>query len=452
MGAIRTRQELEALGNKIWNAARTELCLSFRFMEPALGSLSFQMDLSTKSVGTDAVHLLYNPNESFRMYMEDPAKLNRTYLHMLLHCIFRHMFAAVEYTEQELWDMCCDIAAEAVLDTDFGDAACIARISSDFRERCYETLRTQVKILTAERLYRYFEDMGDARDYALESRMAAEFHADDHSFWERMQKPEEPPKDKKELPIKDNMLPQHMVFKAAKEQWDKNAKRMKTDLETFGRERGDTYGSLDLVLKLSTEEKTHFAKYLEKFAVYREENHIDMNSFDYGLYQFGMDFYGNMPLIEENEYRETKKIQELVIAIDTSASCSVAQVQKFLRETAAILQNEESFFRKVQIHILECDDRVQRDVEITDLAQIGDYADTFVVKGRYGTDFRPVFEYIEGMQNKGILRNLKGLLYFTDGFGAYPEMATRYDTAFVFDRDRDHNDKDVPDWAMKLYM
>ena len=31
--------------------------------------------------------------------------------------------------------------------------------------------------------------------------------------------------------------------------------------------------------------------------------------------------YGNLPLIEPLEYRETKKVREFVIAIDTSASC-----------------------------------------------------------------------------------------------------------------------------------
>ena len=36
---MKTREQLEATGNKILNSVRTELYLSMRFMGPALGSL-----------------------------------------------------------------------------------------------------------------------------------------------------------------------------------------------------------------------------------------------------------------------------------------------------------------------------------------------------------------------------------------------------------------------------
>ena len=54
---MKTREQLEATGNKILNSVRTELYLSMRFMGPALGSLGFAMDLSTRTVGTDAVYI-----------------------------------------------------------------------------------------------------------------------------------------------------------------------------------------------------------------------------------------------------------------------------------------------------------------------------------------------------------------------------------------------------------
>ena len=47
---------------------------------------------------------------------------------------------------------------------------------------------------------------------------------------------------------------------------------------------------------------------------------------------------------------------------------------------------------------------------------------------------------------------LRGLMYFTDGFGTYPEKPTAYDTAFVFCTDQRYDDSGVPDWAMKLYI
>ena len=91
---MKTRIELDQMGQKILNECRTELYLSMRFMGVALSSLDYRMDLSTKRVGTDAAFIRFNPNYLLRLYLEQPEKLNRTYMHLLMHCIFRHMFSA----------------------------------------------------------------------------------------------------------------------------------------------------------------------------------------------------------------------------------------------------------------------------------------------------------------------------------------------------------------------
>ena len=127
-------------------------------------------------------------------------------------------------------------------------------------------------------------------------------------------------------------------------------------------------------------------------------------------------------------------------------------VQQFLNETADLLSGISSFFKKTRIHVIECDDQVQKDVVITDLAQLQQYADGFEVRGGFGTDFRPVFHYVEDLRARGELKDLKGLMYFTDGFGTYPGKPTDYDTAFVFWRDEEMDDTGVPDWAIKLYL
>ena len=95
---------------------------------------------------------------------------------------------------------------------------------------------------------------------------------------------------------------------------------------------------------------------------------------------------------------------------------------------------------------------------ITNLDEIEEYTEQFSVSGGYGTDFRPVFSYVEKLRNSGELKNLKGLMYFTDGYGEYPKKPTDYQTVFVFYGD-DTPQKTfsgepikVPDWAVKLYL
>lgn len=73
------------------------------------------------------------------------------------------------------------------------------------------------------------------------------------------------------------------------------------------------------------------------------------------------------------------------------------------------------------------------------------------IRGLGGTDFRPVFEYVEQLRRNKEFTNLKGLIYFTDGYDEFPAKKTDYDTAFVF-VDDDYNNPDVPPWAIKLIL
>ena len=46
---------------------------------------------------------------------------------------------------------------------------------------------------------------------------------------------------------------------------------------------------------------------------------------------------------------------------------------------------------------------------------------------------------------------LKGLLYFTDGYGIYPGQMPDYDTAFIF-LNEDYDAPDVPPWAIRIVL
>ena len=60
------------------------------------------------------------------------------------------------------------------------------------------------------------------------------------------------------------------------------------------------------------------------------------------------------------------------------------------------------------------------------------------IKGLGGTDFRPVFQRVDEMIRDGEFANLKGLIYFTDGYGLFPEDGCEI--------------PEVPVWAMKLVL
>ena len=73
------------------------------------------------------------------------------------------------------------------------------------------------------------------------------------------------------------------------------------------------------------------------------------------------------------------------------------------------------------------------------------------LRGFGGTDFRPVFEYVDRLCREKEFAHLGGLIYFTDGYGTFPEKQPDYRAAFVF-LDEECNNCDVPVWAIKLVL
>ena len=557
---------LNDLGSRILNQSRYELSLSMRHLARALDRLPYEMDFNTQRMGTEGERIHFHPEFIFQLFMESPQKLNRLYMHSLLHCLFRHMFKN-EDKKEELWNMACDIHVEYVLDS--LDVDLLKRPAGEYRENTFQSLEEKIKTLSAERIYQYLEETD--LDYEAWERLEREFYKDDHVFWKVIDREDAPGEegegdgDGAPLPMPEDFTPNESSSQDSKpsedtsaqngassegeskeeknqeagnqepenrgsenqgaenqesenrgaenqesknqeskssdkgdgkqedsqsenssgkkqeerkkaenrkpkeleqreeqeakqkrdelsNEWEDISKRTEQEIEHSSKEKQEEQGSLAWFLRLEQKKYTDFRDFLRRLSVDREEMEVDLDSFDYGYYYYGLEQYGNMPLIEENEYREGRKLQELVIAIDTSHSTKGEMVKGFLEETAGILKQKDAFFQKVKVHILECDDELRKDICLENVEDLEQYSKNFAVKGGYGTDFRPIFRYVLDLQKRGELKNLKGLMYFTDGKGRYPKEAPPYVTAFVFPKGEDIDDDNVPFWAMKLYQ
>jgi predicted metal-dependent peptidase len=146
-----------------------------------------------------------------------------------------------------------------------------------------------------------------------------------------------------------------------------------------------------------------------------------------------------------------KRVKEFVIAIDTSGSCSGETVEAFINKTYNILKQGENFFTKINVHIVQCDSEIQDVVKVTNQQEFEHYLQTMQLKGFGGTDFRPVFDYVDAQIQAKEFTDLKGLIYFTDGYGTFPAKKPNYHTAFVF-LEEDYGEPKVPNWAIKLVL
>lgn len=419
-------EKLKSLGVSIFCAARDELYFSMRFLDVALSSFVYQMDSSVSPFGTDGAVMYFHPQQLGGLLRENRILVNRGYLHMVFHCIFRHMFKRTD--DERYWDLSCDIAAEHLIDG--CDKRPVRWSRSLLRRETYRKLETGGRVMNAERIFRELKAW-ELTEKEL-SRLEEEFRTDDHRYWE-------------------NRGPERKKEPELSRKWQEINEKMETDLETFSKEASEENGSFLGQLRVENRERQDYREFLRKFSVLREEMGTDPDTFDYGFYSYGLTLYGNMPLIEPLETREVRRIADFVIVIDTSMSCSGTLVRRFLEETYSVLKQNDSYFRRVNVHIIQCDEKVHSDVKITSEKELKKYMDQFELYGEGGTDFRPAFTYVDELLGRGEFDDLKGLIYFTDGYGIYPSRMPPYKTAFVF-LEEDYRDADVPAWAIRLVL
>ncbi|MBO5461040.1 MAG: metallopeptidase [Ruminococcus sp.] len=496
----RARETIK-LAQEILRIARNILLIHLRFMESALVRFIPGDDTITPEIATDGQFLYYNSTHICRKFQSDKQQITRDYLHLTLHCIFRHLFVGKQI-HREIWDLSCDIAVENMISELHLD--CLSCNRQEKQGWLITKLKQELPFLTAERIFYYFLNQDiPPQEFA---RLREWFYADDHTIWyndpetssgqgdnrdnadnsdgepdsvdqqgqeEEMISPDDADtaedssasgglftgeqkdsgdgegqagKENEQQQDKKALSPEE-----TRQKWEEISRRIQVDLETFSTSWGENAGGFLAELAQVNREKVDYAGFLRRFAVLGENIEINDEEFDYIFYTYGLKLYEKMPLVEPLEYKEVKRVREFVIALDTSQSVSGDLIQAFVTKTWNILKQTENFFTKINVHILQCGAQVEEDAKITSQEEFDRYIDSMVLHGFGGTDFRPVFDHVNTLIRQHEFTNFKGLIYFTDGYGTFPAMMPDYETAFVF-VDQGRQPPDVPVWAMKLIL
>lgn len=419
-----TEAKILELANKILRLSKDQLLVNLRFMDAALSALKLEPRNGLKGMACDGEKIYYDPKFVLRRYQEEPSFIARAYIHMVFHCIFYHGYN-YRKMQTEYWDTACDIAVENII-IEMGLFS-IRLKKDETAQNKLRVLKEDIGSLTAERIYKYFKNNPPTAEMLEDYRHY--FRKDQHIYWQETTE--------EELAISN-------------EQWKKISERMKADLKSFSKDK-NTSESLEKNLMEATRDRYDYSSILKRFMVMGEDIQLNDDEFDYIYYTYGLSTYGNMPLVEPLEYKDVTKVREFAIIIDTSASCRGELVRAFLNKTYSILKSAENFFRKTNIHIIQCDSEVQSDTKITNDEEFENFMHYGKLKGFGATDFRPAFNFIEELREKREFTNLKGVIYFTDGFGVYPERMPDYDTVFAFLND-DESRPPLPPWAIKAVL
>ena len=418
-------EKASILAAEILTLSRNLLLVNFRFLDRAIANIRFVQHPDV-TFATDGRNIYYSPWFVLSMYRTEQTSVVRSMLHSMLHCVFRHNFIG-ENIDRSAWNLAADVAVENAIN-ELNTETMRVNCQKD-QGLLLDKLRSEVPVMTAERIFHYLVKNEYADGVMDKERVP--FVGDDHTGWYS--------KGAGQVDIEADI--------DLEELWKEISKRMQTELEVvMGNDDALTQNLRDI-----NRTRYDYTEFLRHFGVHGEVMHLSDEEFDINYYTYGINHYGNIPLIEPLEYKDERKIRDFVIAIDTSGSVKGEVVEKFVRHTHDILARQESFETRMNLYIIQCDDRIEDVAHITSSDEFEDYLKSMEIQGLGETDFRPVFAYVNQLIVEKKLTDLRGLLYFTDGKGIFPAAKPDYDVAFII-QDDGFRKQWVPDWAMKLYL
>ncbi len=487
-----------SVGEEILRNVKKDLFIAMRGMFAVFNRFKFIPDARVKFMATDGGNIFFNPMLLVQKYIEDPVYVNRAYLHISMHCLFLAPFTGPN-EENPDWNLAADIHAESIIDS--MDISCVLSPESDIKENTYKRLCENGDIYSINSIYNIIRKWPESEKYKL----AEYFYTDDHDYWYKVTDEESKESDKNGDKSNENEQKEnsennksddsnkndnkpgekndktqegmsgvqgtdehkesdaHSVAlrrEALKKEWSEEAKKANGFFASSG--MGNRFKQLAKSLDNAVQKRISYSSFLKKFMSLQEENKPDLDSFDMGFYNYGLSLYKNIALIEETEVSEEESIEGLVIAVDTSGSCSGPLVERFVSTTYGILKSENVIRKNTKIYVIECDHVIQRVSVVNKSTDIDGMFSNFSPKGFGGTDFRPVFEYVNDLIMKREIKSLKGLIYFTDGLGIYPRKKPSWRSVFVYSsyesaadilKNTDQiNEYTVPSWVIKYTL
>ena len=243
-------EKLNMASQQILRMSRNELYLKMRFLDVALSSFLFVMDEGLLTIGTDGKGIYFNPRWLGGLFREDRILVNRVYLHMVMHGIFRHITRR-KGRDKRYYDLACEIAVESVIDGMQHRA--VRRSRSLLRRETYRKLNEKLKVLSADKIYTEMKKWNLTE--AELRRLEEEFLTDSHDYW----------------PEDDDKKTQQEI----ENKWQDISEQMETDMETFSKEASADSGHFIDQLKVENRERFDYRQFLRKFSVLREEMAVD---------------------------------------------------------------------------------------------------------------------------------------------------------------------------------
>ena len=96
-------RKLDELAREVLILSRNTLLVHLRFLDMALSQFRYQA-VEGETLLTDGATIYYDPRYILKCYRSARETPTRDYLHLVLHCVFRHQFMDPAL-ERTYWDL-----------------------------------------------------------------------------------------------------------------------------------------------------------------------------------------------------------------------------------------------------------------------------------------------------------------------------------------------------------
>ena len=301
---------------EIVSAAASRLCLDMRFLSRAVLSLRTAVEPGEGKPCCDGRTVTFRRDTVISSFRNEPNSVTRDLAHCALHCILGHGSPG----NPPETDLAEDMLVEYVLDC--LDTPHTSVPGRDDRMFACERQFAKAGAPSADLLSQVVRDTSP---WQLESHRKM-FVRDDHSHRGAL----------------DDSV------------WRELSQQVMAEVEGFVRDDEGRTGALMSILRIRNRRRYDYRSFLRKFMTSRTVVRESQTEFDPIYYTYGLSVYGNMPLIDSLEQSDSGRVEEFVIAIDTSGSTMRGPVVRFLEEAFDVLYDTAFVF---------CDDRY-RDHEV----------------------------------------------------------------------------------------
>ncbi|MBU0721346.1 hypothetical protein KJ877_08385 [bacterium] len=366
---------------KLLEKAKSQLTIKHPYFGMLASRLKHEGSEKVGAYASNGVRFLYNPDFMSRRTLDEV-------MFILTNCVMHHVLSHQQRRlnrQGSLWQLATDYAINNLLHKNGLNIPQGANYNEEFEdmfaEEIYELLKNE-----------YFADLDDAfNDNATPN---------------------------------ENLVPNAGDENAQDEKAFSNIEDIENELDPKTESEWDYAASVSQEL---AQRKSAMPSGLERLAKKMTANDIDWKFELYNAINRHMrNNYAFMPPNKKHLYRGfvlpslASDTLSLCVAVDTSGSIDDALLGAFMAEFKTIMQN----FPSVKIELIIADAKVHGHYTF-----VGGEKMDFPLKGGGGTDYRPVFEYIDANLPMNTM-----LLYFTDGDGWFPKYPPSYEVLWALSR------------------